>query len=96
MLSEAPHGERVTLAAIDSIVSLFESGSAGHYGRVADVVGGRGGLSYGKHQAARNPGKLAPLLEAYCAREGARFASEIQNFLQAIRDVPNPIPNVEA
>jgi peptidoglycan hydrolase-like protein with peptidoglycan-binding domain len=73
--------KQIEIATIDAMVCVFESERPGDYGAIAASATDRGGLSYGKHQAALVPGTLAKLLGAYCSVENAGYAAALKPFL---------------
>jgi peptidoglycan hydrolase-like protein with peptidoglycan-binding domain len=72
----------IEIATIDAMVCVFESERPGDYGAIAASATDRGGLSYGKHQAALVPGTLAKLVGSYCSVQNAGYAAALKPFLQ--------------
>jgi chitosanase len=70
---------------IKSIVNIFETGEiAGNYASVTTVSGDLGHLSYGRSQASLNSGALFTLLDNYCRRPAARFATALAAWLPRV------------
>lgn len=74
----------IEIATIDAIVCVFESERPGDYGAIAASATDRGGLSYGKHQAALVPGTLFKLVNDYCAVVDAGYAAALRPYLDAM------------
>lgn len=81
MSEEAGRLSPIEIATIDAIVSLFETNSPGKYDAIARSAQDRGGLSYGKHQAALVSGSLHRLISKYCSAEGAHYAERLRPYL---------------
>ncbi len=81
MSEETTRLSPLELLTIDAIVSLFETNSPAKYDAIARSAQDRGGLSYGKHQAALVSGSLHRLISRYCEAEGAAFSGRLQPYL---------------
>lgn len=81
MSEETTRLSPLELLTIDAIVSLFETNSPAKYDAIARSAQDRGGLSYGKHQAALVSGSLHRLISRYCEAEGAAHASALRPYL---------------
>jgi chitosanase len=81
MSEESTRLSPLELLTIDAIVSLFETNSPAKYDAIARSAQDRGGLSYGKHQAALVSGSLHRLISRYCEAEGAAFSGRLQPYL---------------
>jgi len=85
MSDEALRLSGVEIGTIDAIVSLFETNSPGKYDAIARSAQDRGGLSYGKHQAALVSGSLHRLISQYCSASGAACADRLRPYLQQMQ-----------
>lgn len=66
-----------------AIVNVFETGSVlGDYGNVTLIAGDTGHLTFGRSQTTLGSGNLADLIQRYCSNPGARFAAELEPYLQ--------------
>jgi chitosanase len=69
-----------------AIVNIFETGEArGNYGRVTLLPQDPGHLTYGRSQVTLTSGNLHRLIETYCAREDAMFASALRAYLPRLQ-----------
>jgi chitosanase len=67
---------------VRAIVNVFETGRiAGNYAGIAVLKGDSGHLSYGRSQAALGSGVLFQLLDSYCQKQSAKYASQLQPYL---------------
>ena len=65
-----------------AVVNIFETGSAqGQYGSVTLIASDPGHLTYGRSQTTLASGNLHLLIKAYCATEGAQFATALNPYL---------------
>lgn len=72
---------------IKAIVNIFETGEIrGDYGAVAVLPGDPGHLSYGRSQATLGGGSLFTVLDEYCRRADARFASGLNPYLPRVQN----------
>lgn len=72
---------------IKTIVNIFETGRiAGDYCSVSVIPGDAGHLSYGRSQSALGSGALSNLLNEYCGRADAKFASSLHPYLTRVRN----------
>lgn len=85
MSEETTRLSPLELLTIDAIVSLFETNSPAQYDAIARSAQDRGGLSYGKHQAALVSGSLHRLISRYCEAEGATHSSQLRPYLQRMQ-----------
>jgi len=70
-----------------AIVNVFETGRIlGDYGTIAVLKGDSGHLSYGRSQAALGSGSLYELLDAYCQKQTARFATQLRDYLPRLKN----------
>jgi chitosanase len=70
-----------------AIVNVFETGRIlGNYAGIAVLEGDSGHLSYGRSQAALGSGSLYELLDAYCQKQTALFATQIRDFLPRLKN----------
>ncbi|HYD87872.1 MAG TPA: peptidoglycan-binding protein [Vitreimonas sp.] len=81
MSDEGSRLSPIEIGTIDAIVSLFETNSPGKYDAIARSAQDRGGLSYGKHQAALVSGSLHRLISQYCSADGAQCADRLRPYL---------------
>jgi len=69
-----------------AIVNIFETGKAlGDYAKVTVLPGDTGGLTFGRSQTTLNSGNLYKLIDAYCQSESARFARNLEAYLNRLR-----------
>jgi chitosanase len=82
---------------VKAIVNIFETGrAAGDYGAVALLPGDSGRLSFGRSQATLGSGTLFSVLEEYCGRGDARFATEFTPWLPRVRNKDLTLDHDEA
>lgn len=71
-----------------AIVNIFESGRPlGDYSAVAVIKGDKGGLSYGRAQAALMSGSLFALISRYCEAPRAQYADALSPYLDRMQQM---------
>ena len=80
--------------AAQAIVNIFETGRAqGEYGQVTLLAGDSGHLTYGRSQTTLASGNLYLLIKAYCGKEGADYADELEGYLERLADCDLSLDN---
>ena len=73
--------------AAHAIVNIFETDHVrGDYGNVTLMEGDTGHLTYGRSQTTLGSGNLYLLIKDYAEAAGARFASELNPYLEQLED----------
>lgn len=79
---------------IKTIVNIFETGRiAGDYSAIGIIPGDAGHLSYGRSQSTLGRGTLADLLNEYCRRTDAKFATALHPYLARVENKDYTLDN---